>query len=74
MSNDNQKESKAQKQLEYSSVQVHQPATVKNATESNFRAEKGYKMVKEGDCILIKYLDIEFHIPLSNVILAVIKR
>lgn len=59
--------------IEFSSVQVHQPATVKNATESNFRAEKGYLMVKDGDCIYIEYKDTKFLIPMSNVIIAVLK-
>ncbi len=60
-------------ELEFASVQVHQPATVKNATESNFRAEKGYRMTKQGDCIQVEYKDIVFLLPLSNVIIAVLK-
>ncbi len=67
-----QAESKSQG-YELSSCQVHQPATVKNATESNFRAVKGYKMLYTTEGVFVEYQDIEFIVPLANVIIAVLK-
>jgi hypothetical protein len=58
---------------ELESLQVHQSSTIRHATESNFKAFKGYKMLYKSDGVHMEYLDVKFIIPLANVIVAVFK-
>lgn len=59
--------------IELIALQVHQPATIRNATESNFRVEKGYKMIYKSDGVHVEFKDTAFIVPLANVIVALIK-
>lgn len=60
------------KGLKLKSVQVHQAATVQHATETNFRAEKGYELYFTPNGVFVEFKGVRFIIPLANIILAVL--
>lgn len=71
---ENKSETRPQdKGIKLRNVQVHQAATIKNATESTFRADKGYSMYYTPAGVFVEYKDISFIIPLANVVLALIE-